>query len=1188
MIKEMVGLKSKQILRRTAAGVMIAAAVAAAGLYDGTNLPLKNIAAINAEAATIVESGSCGDNAYYMLDSDGTVYINGTGAISDFGSATSSSSSRFCNSKIKKVVVKDGITSIGSYVFYGCTELTSVSIPSSVTSINSYAFAGCSGLTEIIFPDSIVSLGSYAFYGCKGLTTITIPSSVTSMGNYVFYGCSQISFCCYSGSWFENYAYMNDIPCTIVKKVIENGQCGDNVYYVLDSEGTLTISGKWDMDNFDIANDNPSPFYSLTSVKNIIIEEGITSISDEAFYGCSEVESIIIPESVTYIGDSAFYYCSKLTDITIPNSVTYIGNSAFCGCLKLTNITIPDNVTYIGHWAFYSCSELRNVTIPNSVTYIGDAAFRNCGKLIETTISNNITSIHSGTFAYCSSLKSIKIPDKVTFIGSDAFIGCTELTSIIIPDSVTSIGDNAFEGCSELTIYCNYGFYAETYAKKNNILYIHKCGENITYTLNDEGTLAICGTGEMYNYTNDPTLSPFYKSEEITSIVIEEGVESIGSFMFYNCTELTSVIIPNSVKSINAYSFTNCSNITFVCNAGSYAETYAIENSINCALINDNPDCTHSTVSDNGVCSDCKKAFAAKIVLGNVERTEELFEDFSEAVSELGKLYTNAELVVYSDYKGDIAADLPQPVELNLNQCTITGDITLTGSGHFMVCGNGEIDGNIVHGGTGDVDISNGAKTGDIVANSAVSISDSSVGSVTANSFGAYNDTVEINGTITVNGGKAWFYCQPVFNGETDIVLNNGSTIVLAEDFDKDCVVVVDAPAGVVVVSDASYGADFNADNFVSADGYMVVKNDDDAIEFISLVITSQPTDFTGAIDSTAKFTVNATGATSYQWQQNTGAGWTNINTTVGRSKTLSLGVTAARAKYQYRCVISDGTTSLITNAVKMIVKETLAITTQPTNFTGAIGDTAKFTVNATGATSYQWQQNTGAGWININTTVGRSKTFSVGVAQFRLNYQYRCVISDGTNEIISNAVKMVVEEELAITSQPTNYIGAIGDTAKFTVNATGATSYQWEQNTGAGWTAINTTAGRSKTFSVGVAQFRLGYKYRCVVSDGTKTLTSNEVKMVVEEELAITSQPTDFTGAIGDTAKFTVEATGATSYQWQQDTGNGWTAINTTAGRSKTFSIAVAQFRLGYKYRCVVSDGTNTITSNEVQMYIG
>ena len=359
-------------------------------------------------------------------------------------------------------------------------------------------------------------------------------------------------------------------------------------------------------------------------------------------------------------------------------------------------------------------------------------------------------------------------------------------------------------------------------------------------------------------------------------------------------------------------------------------------------------------------------------------------------------------------------------------------------------------------------------------------------------------------------------------------------------------------------------------------------------VEKEDLAITTQPVNYEGKVGDTATFKVVATGATSYQWQQNTGAGWTNINTTAGRKSSFSIGVTAARAKYQYRCVVSDGTTSLTTNAVKMIVDEDLAITTQPSNYTGKVGDTAKFTVTATGATSYQWQQNTGAGWANINTSVGRSKTFSIGVTTARAKYQYRCVVSDGTNTVTSNAVKMVIDEDLAITTQPSNYTGKVGDTAKFTVNATGATSYQWYQNTGAGWTAINTSVGRSKTFSIGVTAARAKYQYRCVVSDGTTSLTTNVVKMIIDEDLAITSQPSNYIGAIGSTAKFTVGATGATSYQWYQNTGNGWTAINTTAGRSNTFSVAVAEFRLGYLYRCVVSDATNEITSDEVQMYIG
>ncbi len=354
------------------------------------------------------------------------------------------------------------------------------------------------------------------------------------------------------------------------------------------------------------------------------------------------------------------------------------------------------------------------------------------------------------------------------------------------------------------------------------------------------------------------------------------------------------------------------------------------------------------------------------------------------------------------------------------------------------------------------------------------------------------------------------------------------------------------------------------------------------------LAIITQPVNFEGKIGDTAKFTVDATGATSYQWQQNTGAGWVNINTTAGRKSSFSIGVTAARAKYQYRCVISDGTTSINSNAVKMIVDEELAITTQPTDFEGEIGATATFKVAATGATAYQWQQNTGAGWVNINTTAGRKSSFSIGITAARAKYQYRCVISDGTNSVTSNAVKMIVDEELEIIIPPTDFEGEIGGTAVFKIVATGATAYQWQQNTGAGWTAINTSAGRSTVLSVQIAKFRLGYQYRCVVTDGTNVITSKAVKMIVQEELEITAQPTDYVGAVGDTATFRIAASGATTYQWQQNTGAGWTAINTSAGRSTALSVGVAEFRLGYMYRCVVSDGTNSIVSDEVQMVIG
>ena len=89
--------------------------------------------------------------------------------------------------------VTRNVTSIGVFVFSGCSGLTSVTIPSSVTSIGTYAFYNCSGLTSVTIPSSVTGIGNYVFYGCKGLTSITIPSSVTSIGEYAFSGCSGLT-----------------------------------------------------------------------------------------------------------------------------------------------------------------------------------------------------------------------------------------------------------------------------------------------------------------------------------------------------------------------------------------------------------------------------------------------------------------------------------------------------------------------------------------------------------------------------------------------------------------------------------------------------------------------------------------------------------------------------------------------------------------------------------------------------------------------------------------------------------------------------------------------------------------------------------------------------------------------------------------------------------------------------------
>ena len=120
----------------------------------------------------------------------------------------------------------------------------------------------------------------------------------------------------------------------------------DNLTWTLTADGTLTISGTGAMKDYDYDN-NRSPVYGNSSVKKVVIEDGVTSIGNSAFDNCRRLTDITIPKSVTSIGNYAFYNCSSLTSITIPDSVTSIGDYAFFYCYQLTSITLSDSVTSI-------------------------------------------------------------------------------------------------------------------------------------------------------------------------------------------------------------------------------------------------------------------------------------------------------------------------------------------------------------------------------------------------------------------------------------------------------------------------------------------------------------------------------------------------------------------------------------------------------------------------------------------------------------------------------------------------------------------------------------------------------------------------------------------------------------------------------------------------------------------------
>lgn len=274
-------------------------------------------------------------------------------------------------------------------------------------------------------------------------------------------------------------------PVTTTKAdVVASGEYGTNVTWTLDSEGTLTFSGKGAMKDF-IAVDGPEPppmWHGNEAVKEIVIENGITRIGDYAFDYCTEVESITIPDSVTSIGTFAFNKCSKLESITIPDSVISIDSMAFGECRNLKTITIPDSVTSLGENAFFYCTNLTSVKLSNNLECIKDATFFFCESLESVEIGNNVKSIEFSAFSCCFKLKEVTLPESVNYIGDGAFFRCQSLDTITIENPDCEFFDKQSIICNEynsstdaiiadFTMIGKAGSTAEKHAEKYGIAF---------------------------------------------------------------------------------------------------------------------------------------------------------------------------------------------------------------------------------------------------------------------------------------------------------------------------------------------------------------------------------------------------------------------------------------------------------------------------------------------------------------------------------------------------------------------------------------------------------------------------------------------------------------------------------------------------------------------------------------------
>ena len=146
-----------------------------------------------------------------------------------------------------------------------------------------------------------------------------------------------------------------------------SGTCGDNLTWKLDTNGKLTISGTGEMYSFD--DDDPEWYDSKASIKEIVLNKGVTSVGEYAFSNCKNLTKLSMPEGITEIGKAAFMSCDKLGNFVMPSTVTAIYSSAFSYCYSLTNITFPNSLSFMGEGAFRGCW-FSEISIPDSTTIV--------------------------------------------------------------------------------------------------------------------------------------------------------------------------------------------------------------------------------------------------------------------------------------------------------------------------------------------------------------------------------------------------------------------------------------------------------------------------------------------------------------------------------------------------------------------------------------------------------------------------------------------------------------------------------------------------------------------------------------------------------------------------------------------------------------------------------------------------
>lgn len=525
---------------------------------------------------------------------------------------TEVSEGMFQESTVKEVSLPSYITKIGKSAFWHCRDLNKVTIEGKITELPENCFLYCDSLSDLELPDSVTrigaaslektslhkfvippnvtEIGNFAFWNCTCLTEVTIPATVTSIGDKVFEYCPALKTVRFLGTQAQWDAIKigsgnEALEGKVIVRPDASGTLENGLAWALYDNGRLEISGVGEMQDFSSATAAP---WTKMKVQTVLLENGVTSIGKHAFSNCTNLTSITIPESITQIKSYALKGCTALEEIQLPAGVTEIGQSAF-EKTGLKEVTIGDGVTSIGEEAFLSCP-MTTVTLPESVTSIGAHAIGYVyqardyqkiegfiirgvpGSTAHQYAANNSLAFASSTgpianiitasdiHVYVDDSKAQTVALNASALGGATLSYRSDNASVTVSTNGIATVAKGFKGTAKITITT-----AETdlYLQTSKVITLTVSGaggtfENLTWKLDDEGTLTISGSGEMGHASPYPWEA--YQGT-VRKLIVETGVTGIARSAFSSFEALEEVVLADTVTTIDGSAFSMCSKL---------------------------------------------------------------------------------------------------------------------------------------------------------------------------------------------------------------------------------------------------------------------------------------------------------------------------------------------------------------------------------------------------------------------------------------------------------------------------------------------------------------------------------------------------------------------------------------------------------------------------------------------------